>query len=48
MKDFFKSLLTVAAITTAFFVGFHLGKEKEKERIPPFQREDTDGISVEF
>jgi hypothetical protein len=48
MKDLFKSLLAIAAITAAFFVGFHLGKEKEKERIPKFQREDSDGIPVEF
>ena len=48
MKDLFKSLLAVAAIAAAFFVGFHLGKEREKERIPKFQPEDTDGIPVEF
>jgi len=48
MKVFFKSILAVAAITAAFFMGFHLGKEKEKERIPKFQPEDTDAIHVEF
>ncbi len=48
MKDLFKSLLALAAITAAYFVGFHLGKEREKERIPKFQTEDTDGIPVEF
>jgi hypothetical protein len=48
MKDFFKSILAVAAITAAFFMGFHLGKEKEKERIPKFQPEESDGIPVEF
>jgi hypothetical protein len=48
MKDFFKTLLALAAITASFFVGFHLGKEKEKERIPKFQGEDTDSIPVEF
>lgn len=48
MKDFFKALLAVAAISAAFFAGFHLGKEKEKERIPKFQPEDGDGIPVEF
>jgi len=48
MKGFFKSMLAVAAITAAFFLGFHIGKEKEKERIPKFQTEDTDGIPVEF
>jgi hypothetical protein len=48
MKDVMKSLLAVAAITAAFFVGFHLGKEKEKERIPKFQPEEIDGIPVEY
>jgi hypothetical protein len=37
MKDFFKTLLAIITISTAFFVGFHLGKEKERAKIPEFQ-----------
>jgi len=46
MKDVFKSFLTVVLITTAFMVGFQLGKEKEKQKIPKFQddRGDLDGV----
>lgn len=46
MKDVFKSFLTVVLITTAFMVGFQLGREKEKQKIPKFQddRGDIDGI----
>jgi len=41
MKDFFKSLLMIAAVISAFFVGFEFGKTKEKAKIPNFQ-EDTE------
>lgn len=46
MKDVFKSFLTVVLITTAFMVGFQLGREKEKQKIPKFQddRGDLDGV----
>jgi hypothetical protein len=39
MKDFFKTLLTVIAVSSAFFLGFHFGKEKEKAKIPEFQED---------
>jgi hypothetical protein len=39
MKDFFKTLLLVATISSAFFLGFRLGKEKERAKIPEFQRD---------
>ena len=39
MKDFFKALLTTAIIISAFFVGFHFGKTKEKAKIPNFQED---------
>lgn len=42
MKDFFKAILTTIIIISAFFMGFHFGKTKEKEKIPNFQ-EDTEG-----
>ena len=39
MKGFFKSLLTVLFILSAFMVGFHFGKSKEKGKIPAFQED---------
>ena len=41
MKDFFKGILVIAAVVSAFFVGFHFGRTKEKAKIPNFQ-EDTE------
>jgi hypothetical protein len=37
MKDFFKGLLIIITISSAFFFGFRLGKEKERAKIPEFQ-----------
>jgi hypothetical protein len=42
MKDFFKSVLFIATVVCAFFIGFRLGKTREKAKIPNFQ-EDTEG-----
>ena len=39
MKDIFKTLLIVITISSAFFFGFRLGKEKERAKIPKFQRD---------
>ena len=39
MKAFFKSLLTVLAVSTAFVLGFNFGKSKEKAKIPEFQKD---------
>ncbi|MHB8093964.1 MAG: hypothetical protein ACYDH0_03390 [Candidatus Aminicenantales bacterium] len=39
MKGFFKSLFALASLASAFFVGFYLGKEKERAKIPKFQDE---------
>jgi hypothetical protein len=39
MKAFFKSMLTVVAIMTAFVLGFNFGKSKEKGKIPEFQKD---------
>jgi len=39
MKSFFKTLLSVLIISSAFIIGFHLGKEKEKKKIPEFQED---------
>jgi len=39
MKGFFKFLLAVVTLGGVFFLGLHLGKEKEKSKIPIFQEE---------
>jgi len=39
MKEFFKSLLLIGVIISAFFVGIQFGKTKEKAKIPNFQEE---------
>ncbi len=42
MKDLLKSFLTIMLISAAFVVGFQLGKEKEKQKIPKFQEDHGD------
>jgi hypothetical protein len=37
MKGFLKFLFSLIFFSSAFFLGFHLGKEKEKKKIPIFQ-----------
>ena len=37
MKDFFKTLLAVIGVITAFVIGFNVGKDKERRKIPEFQ-----------
>lgn len=39
MKDFLKNLLFAAGLLTAFLAGFNLGKEKERRKIPEFQKD---------
>ena len=39
MKGFFKFLLAVLTLGAVFCLGHHLGKEKEKAKIPIFQEE---------
>jgi hypothetical protein len=39
MKDFFKTILVMIGLGTAFLVGFNLGKEKERKKIPEFQED---------
>ena len=39
MKGFFKFMLAVVTLGGVFFLGLHLGKEKEKSKIPIFQEE---------
>jgi hypothetical protein len=37
MKGFIRGLFALLLISFAFFLGFHLGKEKVKDKIPKFQ-----------
>jgi hypothetical protein len=39
MKDFFKTLMIIIAVSSAFILGFRFGKEKEKAKIPEFQED---------
>jgi len=39
MKGFLKTLLSIAVFSSAFYLGFFLGKEKEKAKIPKFQED---------
>ncbi len=39
MKGFFKFLLAVLTLGTAFCLGHYLGQQKEKSKIPIFQDE---------
>lgn len=45
MKDLFKTVLAIFAVATAFFIGFHFGKTREKLKIPNFQ-EDIEGTGL--
>ncbi len=44
MKDFFKTLLTLAAVITGFLVGLQCGIKREKAKIPAFQEESEESI----
>lgn len=39
MKGFFRFVLALLTLGSVFFLGFSLGKEKEKAKIPKFQDE---------
>jgi len=39
MKSFVRSLITLVALGSGFFLGFYVGMEKEKAKIPKFQDE---------
>jgi hypothetical protein len=39
MKDFLRKLLTVFAVSSAFIIGFNLGRDKERKKIPEFQED---------
>jgi hypothetical protein len=39
MKEFFKGLIRILLVASAFYVGFKFGKSKEKAKIPNFQED---------
>jgi hypothetical protein len=39
MKDFLRTFLTALVVTSAFVVGFQLGRDKERRKIPEFQED---------
>ncbi len=39
MRNLFKTMLVLLTLGTIFFLGFHFGKEKVKDKIPKFQEE---------
>jgi len=43
MRKFLKTLGALLAFFSAFLVGYKLGKEKEKAKIPSFQDESDRG-----
>ena len=44
MKGFFKFMLGVLTLGSVFFLGYSLGKEKEKSKIPKFQEESESHV----
>jgi hypothetical protein len=44
MKGFFKFLLALTTLGSVFFLGYSLGKEKEKAKIPKFQDEAESNV----
>jgi len=39
MKSFLRSMITLLALGSGFFLGLYVGREKEKAKIPKFQEE---------
>ena len=39
MKDIYKTLIAVVGLVTMFVIGFSLGKNKERRKIPEFQED---------
>jgi len=39
MNNFFKSFLLLLAASSAFLIGYYLGNEKVKSKVPDFQED---------
>lgn len=44
MREIFKSLFVLILASSAFYLGFYLGKENVMSQIPDFQDESEDKI----
>lgn len=44
MKEIFKSLFVLILASSAFYLGFYMGKEKVMSQIPDFQDESEEKI----
>lgn len=44
MKSFVRSIITLLALGSGFILGFYIGMEKEKAKIPKFQEEADKGF----
>jgi hypothetical protein len=45
MKEIFKSLFVLILASSAFYLGFYMGKENVLSQIPDFQEESEEKIS---
>ncbi len=39
MKDFLRTFFAALVVTSAFVVGFQIGRDKERRKIPEFQED---------
>ncbi len=44
MRDIFKSLFVLLLASSAFYLGFYMGKENVMSQIPDFQEESEEKI----
>ncbi len=44
-EDFSKAVLVLAAVTTAFAVGYFIGTEAEKAKIPEYQNDGYEELT---
>lgn len=44
-EDYGKAVLVLAAVTSAFALGFFLGSEKEKAKLPDYQEENYEELA---
>ena len=44
MRDIFKSLFVLILASSAFYLGFYMGKESVMSQIPDFQEESEEKI----
>ncbi len=45
LQDFGKAVLVLTAVSSAFAIGFFIGSEMEKAKIPDYQEENYEEIA---